>query len=191
MIKYRLRCAAGHEYDAWFGGSAAFEQLSASGHLMCEVCGSAEISRAPMAPAVARSDRSKPRRGEAGGQVGGAPIPTVAALSGELPDPQTGPQTGPPTGSRTGSLADPSSEPSWSNQREIRARLKALREEILAKSEYVGPRFAEEARVIHEQIGAGEPPRAIHGEATPDEVRSLVEDGVPVAPIPKLPDDAN
>ncbi len=187
MIKYRLRCAAGHEYDAWFGGSAAFEQLSASGHLMCEVCGSAEIARAPMAPAVARSDRGKPRRGEAGSQTGGAPIPAVTALSGELPDPQTGPGIG----SRTGSLADPSSEPSWSNHREIRARLKALRDEILAKSEYVGPRFAEEARVIHEQIEAGEPPRAIHGEATPDEVRSLVEDGVPVAPIPKLPDDAN
>jgi len=62
--------------------------------------------------------------------------------------------------------------------------LAALRREIEAKSEYVGAEFATEARRMHE----GEAPeRAIHGEAKPDEARRLIEDGVPVLPLPFLP----
>ena len=47
--------------------------------------------------------------------------------------------------------------------------------------DYVGPRFADEARAIHQ--GKAEE-RGIYGEATPTEVKALVEDGVPVAPMP-------
>jgi hypothetical protein len=47
--------------------------------------------------------------------------------------------------------------------------------------DYVGDRFAAEARAIHE--GASED-RGIYGEASPKEVRALIEDGVPVAPLP-------
>ena len=50
--------------------------------------------------------------------------------------------------------------------------------------DYMGDRFADEARAIHE--GRSEE-RGIYGEATPKEVRALVEDGVPVAPLPGTP----
>ncbi|MGF1658684.1 MAG: DUF1178 family protein [Rubrimonas sp.] len=59
--------------------------------------------------------------------------------------------------------------------------LAALRAHVEANVEHVGPRFAAEARRIH--LGDA-PERAIWGEATPQEVRSLKEDGVPVAPLP-------
>ncbi len=65
-----------------------------------------------------------------------------------------------------------------------RAAMKALRAmqaKMLAGSEDVGPRFAEEARAIH--AGDAEE-RLIHGRTTPDEARKLVEEGVPVAPLP-------
>lgn len=62
--------------------------------------------------------------------------------------------------------------------------LAALRREIEANSEYVGTDFASEARRMHE---GDTPERAIHGEARPEEARKLVEDGVPVAPLPFLP----
>lgn len=150
MIKYTLRCKAGHEFEAWFAGIAAFDALAANGLLMCEVCGSAEIGRAPMAPAVARRDKP----------------------ATEVPEPGLRDET-------------------WSNRREALIKLKALRDELLSKSEYVGARFAEEARAISEQTDDDVPVRAIHGEASPDEVRGLIEDGIPVAPIPKLPDEAN
>ncbi len=52
---------------------------------------------------------------------------------------------------------------------------------ILAESDYVGDRFAAEARAIHE---GDSDQRAIHGTATPAQARSLVEDGISIAPLP-------
>lgn len=56
-----------------------------------------------------------------------------------------------------------------------------MRAHVEANFDYVGDRFAHEARQIHE--GKTEA-RGIYGEASPGEVRALVEDGVPVAPLP-------
>lgn len=59
-----------------------------------------------------------------------------------------------------------------------------LKKKIQDSSEYVGADFASEARKIHE----GEAPeRSIYGEAKPEEAKQLVEDGVPVAPLPFMP----
>lgn len=64
------------------------------------------------------------------------------------------------------------------------AALEKLREHVEKNSDYVGLRFADEARAMHE----GERPgRAIHGEAKPEDARKLIEDGVPVAPLPFIP----
>jgi hypothetical protein len=64
------------------------------------------------------------------------------------------------------------------------AALAELRRRVEENSEYVGLEFAAEARRIHE--GAA-PERSIYGEARPDEARRLIEEGVPVAPLPFLP----
>ena len=59
-----------------------------------------------------------------------------------------------------------------------------MRRQVEANSEYVGVNFVTEARAIHD----GEAPeRAIYGEARPEEARKLMEDGIPVAPLPFLP----
>lgn len=62
--------------------------------------------------------------------------------------------------------------------------LTALRREVEANSEYVGGSFALEARAIHEGTS---PERAIHGEAKLEDARKLIEDGVPVLPLPFRP----
>lgn len=62
--------------------------------------------------------------------------------------------------------------------------LAKLRREVEAKSDYVGTRFAAEARKMHD---GDAPARPIHGEARIDEARALIEDGVPVLPLPFLP----
>ena len=67
---------------------------------------------------------------------------------------------------------------------EVKSMLAALaraQAKALEGSEHVGPRFAEEARAIHD--GAA-PERLIHGQATLAEAKALVDDGVPVAPLP-------
>ncbi len=67
---------------------------------------------------------------------------------------------------------------------EMEKALAAMRKEIEDNSDYVGMNFASEARAIHE----GEAPdRAIYGEAHKDDAKKLIEDGVPVAPLPFIP----
>lgn len=56
-----------------------------------------------------------------------------------------------------------------------------LKRKVEENSEYVGPDFARQARAMHD---GDTPERAIHGEAKPDEARKLLEDGIPVLPLP-------
>lgn len=60
----------------------------------------------------------------------------------------------------------------------------ALRKHVEENSTYVGGNFASEARKIH--LGDA-PERLIHGEAKPEEAKALIEDGIPVAPLPIIP----
>ena len=73
-------------------------------------------------------------------------------------------------------------------QRKALAKLKAMADEARKNADYVGDKFAEEARRIH--FGETEP-RGIYGEATADEARGLIEDGVEFVPLPSFPDDQN
>ena len=63
MILFDLRCKDGHGFEAWFRDSAAYDDQAAAGDLACPVCGSAEVSKALMAPAV--SSRPKADAGQA------------------------------------------------------------------------------------------------------------------------------
>ena len=67
---------------------------------------------------------------------------------------------------------------------EAEAQLAELRRRIEENSDYVGLNFAAEARAIHD---GDSPARSIYGEAKPDEARALLEDGIPVAPLPFRP----
>ncbi len=58
MIHYQLRCAAGHEFEGWFKGSASFEAQAERGLLRCPRCGTPEVGRGLMAPTV----RTRPTR---------------------------------------------------------------------------------------------------------------------------------
>jgi hypothetical protein len=62
--------------------------------------------------------------------------------------------------------------------------LAELRKQVEANSDYVGLNFAKEARAIHD---GDAPARSIYGEARLEEARRLIEDGVPVAPLPFVP----
>ena len=63
-----------------------------------------------------------------------------------------------------------------------------FRSKVTSEADYVGDKFAEEARKIHfKDVEA----RGIYGEATQDEVSSLIEDGVDFMPLPNLPEEHN
>ena len=69
-------------------------------------------------------------------------------------------------------------------QTDLEQKLAALRAQIEENSDYVGLSFAAEARAMHEGLV---PERSIYGEARIDEAKKLLEDGIPVAPLPFLP----
>lgn len=73
-------------------------------------------------------------------------------------------------------------------QKEALAKIRAAVAEIKASAEDVGERFPEEARRIH--YGEAET-RGIIGQASAEEAKDLIEEGIPVAPLPVLPDDVN
>ena len=73
-------------------------------------------------------------------------------------------------------------------QAAIREMVRQVRQHVRENADYVGDKFAEEARRIHYQETEA---RGIYGEATPDEARSLAEDGVEFMPVPIFPDDRN
>ncbi|MCX8999978.1 DUF1178 family protein [Rhizobiaceae bacterium BDR2-2] len=73
-------------------------------------------------------------------------------------------------------------------RKEAMAKLKAAIAEVKASSEDVGERFPEEARRIH--YGEAET-RGIIGQASVEEARDLIEEGIAVAPLPVFPDDVN
>lgn len=67
---------------------------------------------------------------------------------------------------------------------EVEAALKKMRKNVEDNATYVGGNFAKEARAQH--LG-DVPDRPIWGEAKPEDAKSLIDDGIPVAPLPFVP----
>jgi hypothetical protein len=159
MIHYNLRCEKGHAFESWFQSSAAYDTQEKRKLVNCPVCGSAKVERAIMAPQIV----SKKGRDRAEP----APAPTATATE----------------------VAAPASTPLlMAQERELRAKLRELREHIVKNADNVGERFPNEARKMH--YGDIEH-RPIYGEASPEEARALIDEGVEVSPLPVLPDVRN
>jgi hypothetical protein len=142
MILYTLRCDNDHEFEAWFASSAAYDRAAKAGQNTCPVCGSGEVGKAIMAPAVSGTRKRD----------------TVSLAAPDL------------------------------RNQAMRDALKEFRRKVTENADYVGDRFAEEARKIH--FNESEP-RGIYGEATAEEARELVEEGIAFQPLPPIPEDRN
>jgi hypothetical protein len=70
----------------------------------------------------------------------------------------------------------------------MRDALKEFRRKVTENADYVGDKFAEEARKIHFNETEA---RGIYGEATAEEARDLVEEGISFQPLPPIPEDRN
>ena len=161
MIRYNLRCERGHAFESWFQSSAAYESQEKRKLVNCPACGSAKVERAIMAPQIV-SKKGRDRDKE-------APAPVAAAAPADT-------------------TASASTPLLMAQERELRTKLKELRDHIVKNADNVGERFPNEARKMH--YGDIEH-RPIYGEASPDEARSLIDEGIEVSPLPVLPDDRN
>jgi hypothetical protein len=71
---------------------------------------------------------------------------------------------------------------------ELMQMMREVRKTVAENSEYVGDRFADQARKMHY---AEIKKRGIYGEATPEEAKALIDEGIEVHPLPRLPEDSN
>jgi hypothetical protein len=159
MIRYSLRCERGHAFESWFQSSAAYESQEKRKLVSCPSCGSVKVERAIMAPRIVSKK----------GREIAPPAPAASVAPAEITTTESTPLL-------------------MAQERELRAKLKELRDHIVKNADNVGERFPNEARKMH--YGDIEH-RPIYGEASPDEARALIEEGVEVSPLPVLPDDRN
>ncbi len=160
MIRYALRCDHDHAFESWFQDSSAYEAQVKRKLVSCPTCGSDKVEKAIMAPRiVGKKGRERAEPAPA------APVPTPA----EAP-------------------AAASTPLMMAQERELRVKLKELRDHIVKNADNVGERFPNEARKMH--YGDIEH-RPIYGEASPEEARSLIDEGIEVSPLPVLPEDRN
>ena len=173
MIRYTLACESGHGFESWFPSSGAYDDQLARGLVTCPVCDSHKVGKTLMAPAVARTDRDHDKRGHEnrGHEAGRAVVAVAGDGSSDTP-------LHTPVQSPVPMIAEP--------ERRLRALLRAMREQVVRDAEHVGARFPDEARAMH--VG-DVPARAIYGEASLEEARALIEEGIEVAPLPPAPDD--
>ena len=82
-----------------------------------------------------------------------------------------------PRGNKSTEIKPPLSTP----ETEAEKAIATLRKHVEKNAQYVGGNFAEEARAMHEGTS---PERAIYGEAQPEQARALIDEGIPVAPLP-------
>ncbi|MEX8494260.1 DUF1178 family protein [Sphaerotilus sp.] len=161
MKVLNLQCVSGHAFEGWFGSEEDYQSQQSRGLLTCPMCGLAKVLRMPCAPRLNLSGARTPSTG----------IPMA------------------PTRPGTVVASRPKPEPDARNaQTPERAQAEAIllqaMRHVLAHTEDVGPRFAEEARRIHH----GEiEQRNIRGEATPVEVQALREEGIDIVHLP-IPD---
>ena len=158
MIRYALACDNGHDFESWFPSSVSYDAQAERGLVTCPLCGSAKVDKQIMAPSLGRKGSAQAEPERAG--VPAAPVPAAPAPMAILSE----------------------------REQAIRAMLKAVREHVTKTADYVGPRFADEARKMH--YGEVEH-RSIYGEATPDDAKELADEGIEFHPLPMLPDEHN
>ena len=148
MIVFDLTCTDGHRFEGWFGSTADYEDQCARGLVTCPECGSAEVIKAPMAPAV-------PAKGNTRSEVAAVPSESQQApvSNREMP----------------------------AEVREAMIKLAEAQAKALEKSTWVGKDFVKQSREMHYGERDAAP---IHGQASLEEAKALVEEGVEVAPLP-------
>ncbi len=179
MIHFALRCRpAGHGFDGWFRSNADFDRQAEAGFVECPVCGTSDVAKALMRPAIASADPE--RRGEARAQ---AAAETAGEGHGTA---SAGPAASAPTAAPPAPQTLANLSASHPEVARAFAALQEISRKVRAEADYVGTKFAEEARRIH--YGETEA-RQIYGEASKKDVEGLEEEGITALMLMPLPED--
>jgi hypothetical protein len=178
MKVFDLRCAGDHRFEGWFGSDADYESQQAKRMISCPICGSVEVGKLPSAPRLNLSGATAPvaqaREARDGREKGdGRESERAAAQHREQARDESHASTG-------GGHSVAKSLPPEALHELQRQFMQAART-LIANTENVGDRFAEEARKIHYDEA---PARGIRGVASAEQTRELIEEGIEVLALP-------
>jgi len=165
MKVLNLQCGQHHSFEGWFGSEDDFQSQLARGLVECPLCTDKAIVKMPSAPRL---------------NFGGHAPPSAASEqthSSASSSPAAAKETEPSTALSLLGEQPAQSNPSTEQQA---AFLNAVRQ-VLANTEDVGDRFANQARAMH--YGDAEP-RSIRGQASQREALELLEEGIDVMALP-------
>ena len=168
MKVLNLQCALQHDFEGWFGSEDDFQSQLARGLVECPICGDTQITKQLSAPRLNLSTSRRDR------EVPAPALPAASDSSAQAQASARGEQAGSGATSSVTSMSPAQMQAAW---------LQAV-QHVMANTEDVGQRFAEEARKMH--YGESEE-RGIRGQATPEQTRDLMEEGIAVMPLP-IPD---
>jgi hypothetical protein len=177
MIRYALQCERRHGFESWFASSAAYDKQAKRGLVACPICGSIKVEKAIMAPSLGRTDKPI-----------GLPIDVPAATAAPAAPAADAKAAVEAPGADAKAVVKSPVAMISPQERELRAKLKELRDHLTKNAENVGRRFPDQARKMH--YGEIEH-RSIYGEASPQEAKELHEEGIEFHPLPVLPDEHN
>lgn len=191
MILFALRCSADHQFEAWFRNGAAYDEQAAVHQIACPICGDTVVGKAPMAPRIAKgvaraADRAREQAEAvaANAPPSAAPAAPANAVPAALPAPIPAPVPLPNAADVVAALPPSLNDAQREAVAEVMRQLTEVRRSVEKNCDYVGDRFAEEARRIH--YGESDP-RGIYGEASDEEVAELNDEGVTFHRIPWIP----
>ena len=191
MILFALRCSADHQFEAWFRNGAAYDEQAAAHQIACPICGDTVIGKAPMAPRIAKgvaraADRAREQAEAvaANAPPSAAPAAPANAVPAALPAPIPAPVPLPNAADVVAALPPSLNDAQREAVAEVMRQLTEVRRSVEKNCDYVGDRFAEEARRIH--YGESDP-RGIYGEASDEEVAEHNDEGVTFHRIPWIP----
>lgn len=160
-----LQCRQGHSFEGWFGSQDDYDDQRGRGLVTCPVCNDSEIVKMLSAPRLNLGH--------------GTPPLSPASPASATPAVPSGTAQAP---TALDSIAAGGAD--GNVQQQMQAALLNMVRHVMAHTEDVGHRFAEEARKIHH--GECEV-RSIRGQATREETEALLDEGIDVLPLP-LPD---
>ena len=154
MKVLNLQCSHGHAFEGWFASHDDYESQRERGLVTCPLCNDAAVTKMPSAPRL--------NLGHGASETSAAPVASAGASPGTSP-------------------AAPAQGVAQVTPQHLQAAWMKMVRHVMAHTEDVGPKFAEEARKIH--YGETQE-RQIRGQATRAETEALLDEGIDIVPLP-------
>ena len=189
MVKFSLLCEKAHDFEAWFQSNESFETQRSENQIYCPHCASSSVRKALMAPNLS-SPKIKARSQDIDDTAQRAQIPSSQSATQSSPamartDTQPVMQ-GSNTATPDQTVPARQAKADMPNMQQMAQMVRHMHQLVAENCTNVGPKFADEARKMHQGETAAKP---LYGTSTAEERAELTDEGIAFAQLPDMPKD--